>query len=402
MSKNFEKKIAVIGLGYIGLPTSIFLANSGYEVIGVDINEKVIKSCKDGKLHIVEPGLQEYFDKALKSKNLSFSLIPKESEIYIICVPTPFKENESNIPEPDISFLESAVSSIKPKLKNNDLIIIESTSPIGTTKQIENILLKDMASKKIHIAYCPERVLPGNIIEELIHNDRIVGGIDDESTKLAKEFYETVILGSVYGTDSTTAETSKLVENGFRDLNIAFANELSMFCDTKGINPYELIELANKHPRVNIMKPGIGVGGHCIAVDPWFLISSEPNKTKLSRLSREINIQKSNWALQKIVDNLIDFNKPKIAFLGLAYKPDINDLRESPSEYIALELDRKYEIFCVEPNIDNHKNLKLYNLDDALEKADIVVLSVAHKEFLNADIKKKLLTKRVLDFCGII
>ena len=390
-----DKKICVIGLGYIGLPTAVLLANNSYKVYGFDIVQKTVDTINKGQAHIAEPKLDELVKKAVKSKMLIASTKPKEADIFIIAVPTPFKREEE--PKPDISYIISALKNIKPYLKKDNLIILESTSPVGTTDKIANIL-KDV--KGIKIAYCPERVLPGNIIYELIHNDRIVGGIDEDSTNTAYEFYKNFVKGEVLKTNAKTAELAKLTENSYRDVNIAFANELSLISDKLGINVRELIKLCNRHPRVNILNPSSGVGGHCIAVDPWFIISSVKNEARLIKKAREVNDYKPLWIVEKIKNKVSSFKggNPKIACMGLSFKADIDDLRESPALFITNTLIKEgLDIFAVEPNIKEYKNFKITTYKEAIEKCDIIVFLVAHKEFKNLDLGDK----EVLDFCGL-
>ena len=396
-----KKKVVIMGLGYIGLPTAALIASKGINVHGVDINEKVVNTINQGKIHIIEPDLDELVHKVVKNGYLKASTSPEYADVFLIAVPTPFKECYT----PDISYVESAIKMILPYLKKGNLIIIESTCPIGTTDKMYDLItskrpeLKD----KIYMAYCPERVLPGKILYELEHNDRVIGGINSESTDKAIEFYSLFVKGELHGTNSKTAEMCKLVENAYRDVNIAFANELSLICEKAGINVWELIRLANKHPRVNILQPGVGVGGHCIAVDPWFLITQYPQESKLMKTAREVNLYKTQWVIDKIKEKIQDFEekygkKPKIACLGLAYKPDIDDLRESPALYIVRQLLKEgFEVLPVEPHISDFKEFKIYETEQALEISDIVVLLVKHKKFKHLNLEKKY----VLDFCGI-
>ena len=393
-----------MGLGYIGLPTAALIASKGIKVHGVDVNEKIVETINKGKIHIKEPDLDNLVKKVVEEKFLIADTKPTEADVYIIAVPTPFKNDY----EPDLSYVESAIDMITPYLKEGSLIIIESTSPIGTTKKMyERIVEKRPELKnKIYMAYCPERVLPGKILYELEHNDRVVGGINKESAKKAKEFYQIFVKGNIYETNSKTAEMCKLVENAYRDVNIAFANELSLICDKAGIDVWELIELANKHPRVNILQPGVGVGGHCIAVDPWFLIKAFPNESKLMKTAREVNLYKTEWVIDKIKKAIKEFEKnygrkPKVACLGLTYKPDVDDLRESPALYITEKLiEEGYNIYPVDPLIKDFDKFKVYDLD-VVDNADIVVILVGHKLFKDIN-KDKLKYKIVLDFCDII
>ncbi len=395
----------MMGLGYIGLPTAALIAQTGTKVYGVDVNQKVVKTINAGKIHIVEPSLGEVVAKAVKSGFLQASTAPVEADAYLIVVPTPFKGKN----EPDISFVEAATKAILPLLKEGDLYIIESTSPVGTTEiMMEMIYTERPALRgKIHIAYCPERVLPGNVMYELVHNDRVIGGIDEASTDKAVGFYKKYVKGELHKTNARTAEMCKLVENSSRDVQIAFANELSLICDKAGINVWDLIRLANKHPRVNILRPGCGVGGHCIAVDPYFIVSDYPLESKIIGTAREINNYKSFWCAEKIQNAKLQFElkhgrKPKIALMGLAFKPDIDDLRESPAKYIAqkvLQNANNEEYFIVEPNIASHNVFKLTSYKQAWEDADIVAFLVAHKEFNSLNLDDE---KIILDFCGIL
>jgi UDP-N-acetyl-D-mannosaminuronic acid dehydrogenase len=403
-----KKTVCVIGLGYIGLPTAALLANKGYYVAGVDVNEEVISTINNGDIHIVEAGLGAFVKSAISTGQLKAFNKIQLSDVYMICVPTPFHKN-GNIPQPNIDHVLSATESIAPFIKPGDLIILESTSPVGTTEKIQQTLFDCGANlKEIHIAYCPERVLPGKIMTEIVENDRIVGGLTSISTKKVVDFYRLFVNGNILEADAKTAEMCKLAENSFRDLNIAFANELSMICDKQGINVWNLIRLANKHPRVNILQPGTGVGGHCIAVDPWFIISQDIENTKLIRSAREVNNYKAKWVINKIKNVAAKHLsktgiKPKIACLGLAFKPDIDDLRESKAVEVAETLlGEGHEISAVEPNIQSHKDLLLLNLLDAIEHADIICVLVKHREFLQSQIKEKLIECEALDFCGAL
>ena len=399
-----KPEVVTIGLGYIGLPTSALIASHGTNVLGVDINQKVVDTINQGKIHIVEPDLDQIVSNAVSSGFFKASTKPKSAEVYLIVVPTPFKGDH----EPDISFVESATKGIIPFLKKGDLYIIESTSPIGTTEKMQQLIFASRPELKgnIYIAYCPERVLPGNIMYELVENDRVIGGIDETSTQKAISFYSKYVKGELHATNARTAEMCKLVENSSRDVQIAFANELSLICDKADINVWELINLANKHPRVNILQPGCGVGGHCIAVDPYFIVSDYPLESKIIGTAREVNNYKSFWCAEKIQNAKLQFElkhgrKPKTALMGLAFKPNIDDLRESPAKYIAqkvLQNSNNEEHFIVEPNVESHSIYKLTDHQQAINKADIIVFLVAHKEFLDLKINHK---KVVLDFCGI-
>jgi len=327
-----------MGLGYIGLPTASLLATKGNHVLGVDINPLTVETINRGEIHIVEPDLDILVRSAVHSGNLKAALVPEGADIFILAVPTPFKDDHI----PDISYIEAATRTIAPYLVSGNLFILESTSPVGTTERVRDILTeerpdlfplqsKSSNSPSIYIAHCPERVLPGQILRELISNDRIIGGIDQASRENTAEFYRTFVSGDVFVTDARTAELAKLTENAFRDVNIAFANELSLICDRLGINVWELIELANHHPRVNILQPGPGVGGHCIAVDPWFIVNAAPEESRLIRTAREVNDCKPGWVIDKVKVKARRFNNPVIGCLGLTFKANIDDLRESPA-----------------------------------------------------------------------
>ena len=396
-------KVCILGLGYIGLPTAIISANSGIEVIGVDINPNVVKSLDNGEIHLTEPGLEEMYKKVLSNGNLRVSIHPEESDVFIIVVPTPFKNNH----EADISYVENATQMIIPFIKKNNLLIIESTSPVGTTNKIKNLIFTKRPELKdqIFLAYCPERVLPGNIIFELINNDRVIGGINSQSTEKAIKYYSRFVKGILHKTDEKTAEMCKLVENSSRDVQIAFANELSIICEKAGINVWKLIELANKHPRVNILQPGSGVGGHCIAVDPYFITSNFPLESQIITKAREVNNYKAFWCAEKIQRTMLEFEiknkrKPTVALMGLAFKPNIDDLRESPSVYIVskvMEDQIDSNLLIVEPNISEYKNFNLTDYKIAYNQADIVAFLVSHEEFKTLNYDK---SKIILDFCG--
>ena len=397
-------KACFMGLGYIGLPTAIIAAKHGVQIIGVDINPSVVEMTNKGHLHIIEPGMEEMLQDVVRSGALRASIKPETSDAYFIVVPTPFKGNH----EPDISYVEAATKSVIPFLKEGDLYVIESTSPVGTTDKMTDLIFSERheLKDKIYIAYCPERVLPGNVIHELVHNDRVVGGMNHESTEKAIEFYRHFVQGTLHKTNAKTAEMCKLTENSSRDVQIAFANELSLICDKAGINVWELINLANKHPRVNILWPGCGVGGHCIAVDPYFITADFPVESQLISKAREINNYKSFWCAEKVQNAMLKFElehhrKPCVAMMGLAFKPNIDDLRESPAKYIVTKVMQSCNnanILVVEPNIQEHKVFKLTNYKEAYEKADIVVLLVAHDSFKTLPYNS---SKIILDFCGI-
>ena len=396
-----EQKVVVMGLGYIGLPTAALIASKGFTVRGVDIDQSIVDVVNAGKIHIVEPDLDQLVKNEVKKGSLKANITPAESDIFIITVPTPFKDNN----EPDLKYVNSAISMIIPFLQKGNLIIIESTSPVGTTMKVSEDIFRQRPEllDHIHITYCPERVLPGKILYELESNDRVIGGMDDISSKLARDFYAKFVKGELHLTNAKTAEMCKLVENSSRDVSISFANELSMICDQADINVWELIKLANKHPRVNILQPGTGVGGHCIAVDPWFLISAYKKDAKLIRNAREINNYKTEWVIEKIKKTISDFKKhkhePTIAIMGLSFKPDIDDLRQSPALYVArkLYLEKKFNLLFVEPNIKEHEQFQLCDISQAINKSDILVYLVAHQQFLDIKFKNGI----TLDFCGV-
>ena len=396
-------KACFMGLGYIGLPTSIIAAKHGVQVLGVDINPKVVDMTNQGRLHIIEPGLEDMLQEVVAAGTFRAALRPEESDAYFMVVPTPFKGNH----EPDISYVEAATKAVLPLLKEGDLYVIESTSPVGTTEKMRDLIYAERPELegKIYIAYCPERVLPGNVIYELIHNDRVIGGIDEASTDKAIEFYSQFVTGKLHRTNSKTAEMCKLTENSSRDVQIAFANELSLICDKAGINVWELIELANKHPRVTILQPGCGVGGHCIAVYPYFITSDFPMESKIISAAREINNYKSFWCAEKIQNEMLRFElehhrKPWVALMGLAFKPNIDDLRESPAKSIVnkvMQGSNNAQILIVEPNVPEHNVFKLTGYKEAYEKADIVAFLVNHREFAQLDYRDDV---KVMDFCG--
>ena len=397
-------KACFMGLGYIGLPTSIIAAKNGIQILGVDINPKVVEKTNAGELHIIEPGMEEILKEVVMSGMFRASTIPEVCDAYFMVVPTPFKGNH----EPDISYVEAATRSVIPYLKEGDLYVIESTSPVGTTELMASIIYAERPELEgqIYIAYCPERVVPGNVIYELIHNDRVIGGLNPESTEKAINFYSQFVRGVLHKTNARTAEMCKLTENSSRDVQIAFANELSMICDKANINVWELINLANKHPRVNILQPGCGVGGHCIAVDPYFITAEFPAESQLIGKAREINNYKSFWCAEKVKNAMLEYElknhrKPIVAMMGLAFKPNIDDLRESPAKYVTTKVMQNCNnatIFVVEPNVKEHNVFKLTDYEEAYDKADIVVFMVAHDLFTSLPYRKD---KVILDFCGI-
>lgn len=398
-------KVTTIGLGYIGLPTSALIAQNKVKVHGVDISQHVVDTINRGEIHIVEPDLDKAVEEAVTAGYLQADTKAVASDVYLIVVPTPFKGGTY---EPDISYIQAATEGIIPLLKEGDLYIIESTSPVGTTERMKDFIYSQRTElkDKIYIAYCPERVLPGNVMHELVHNDRVIGGVDEASTEKAVAFYSQFVKGEMHKTNARTAEMCKLTENASRDVQIAFANELSLICDKADINVWELINLANKHPRVTILQPGSGVGGHCIAVDPYFITSEFPMESQIIGKAREINNYKSFWCAEKIKQTIQDFElkegrSPSVALMGLAFKPNIDDLRQSPAIYIAQKVlqeanDEVY--YVVEPNIEEHTVYKLTPYQEAIEKADIIAFLVAHEEFKDMDIPEG---KEVLDFCGV-
>jgi UDP-N-acetyl-D-mannosaminuronic acid dehydrogenase len=394
-----NKKICVVGLGYIGLPTAALLANRGYDVHGVDVVQNTVDIINRGEIHIVEPELDTFVQAAVNSGKLKADIKPVHADIFIIAVPTPFHDGYI----PNIDYIVSATKAISTYVKEGDIVILESTSPVGTTHTVEDTLKEHgVDTTNVHIAHCPERVLPGHIMRELVENDRIVGGTTAQATKITAEFYREFVAGEVLETDAKTAEMAKLTENSFRDTNIAFANELSILCDKFGIDVWELIKLTNRHPRVNVLQPGSGVGGHCIAVDPWFIVHAGGEDAKMIRTAREVNTYKTQWAIEKIKNEALTFEKEngrkaKIACMGLAFKPDIDDLRESPALYITKTLiSQGFDVLAVEPNIESHKEFKIIDYKEAIKQADVVTFLVAHKEF------RKLEIETDLDFCGVL
>ncbi|MDA2380795.1 UDP-N-acetyl-D-mannosamine dehydrogenase [Bacillus cereus] len=411
-----NEKICVVGLGYIGLPTASLLATKGFQVYGVDVNESAVEMINSGKVHIYEPDLDIMVKAAVQSGNLKAGIVPETSDIFILAVPTPFKDDH----KPDLTYVEQATKTIAPYIKPGDLVILESTSPVGTTEKVTEWILEEREDLTVteeinsnkgvfFVAHCPERVLPGHILRELVENDRIIGGINQKSTKKTVDFYKKFVKGKILETNARTAEMAKLTENSFRDVNIAFANELSIICDELHINVWELISLANRHPRVNILQPGPGVGGHCIAVDPWFIVDAVPEQAKLIHAARKVNDYKPGYVVDKIREKADKFKNPIIACLGLAFKANIDDLRESPSVEIVkylTDLDVG-EVKVVEPHINSlpkdlvDKDIELVNLYEAITIADIIVVLVDHEVFYSID-KNILKEKIVIDTRGII
>lgn len=394
MSNSLE--VVFVGLGYIGLPTAVVMANHGVRVHGVDVNASAVERIQRGEVTIVEPGLEEQLKKAVETGQLTATTEMQQGNAFVIAVPTPFKENY----EGDLSYILSAAESIAPQLRGDEVVILESTSPPKTTQKLADKILElrpdlsvDGADGKpvIHFAYCPERILPGKAMEELISNDRIIGGRTPEAARRATEVYASFCKGELLATDDVTAEMAKLTENSFRDVNIAFANELSLISDNLGINVWELIELANHHPRVNILQPGPGVGGHCIAVDPWFIVSSDRENSNIIRTAREVNDGKPEWVINKVDEAVKNIDSPVIAALGLAFKPNIDDLRESPALNITKDLAEHVDhatVLAVEPNVsklpkalEGLSNVEFAQYTEAIKRADVVLLLVDHDEF---------------------
>ena len=410
-------KVCMIGLGYIGLPTAAVLASRKVRVVGVDINQKAVDIINRGEIHIVEPELDILVQATVKEGYLRATTAPEKADVFIMAVPTPFKGEDH---EPNLDYIESATRSLATVLEKGNLVILESTSPVGATEKMAAWLAEERPdltfpqqageASDIRIAHCPERVLPGHVIRELVENDRIIGGMTSKCTEVATALYKTFVDGECIATNSRTAEMSKLTENASRDVSIAFANELSILCDKMDIDVWELISLANRHPRVNILQPACGVGGHCIAVDPWFIVNAFPNDAHLMRTAREINDGKPLFVISKVKDAVKDIKNPKIACLGLAFKPNIDDLRESPALEITKMLSDNvnFTILAVEPNVkelpevlSNRKNVEFATLETALENADVVVILVKHKEFMELE-KENFSQKKLVDTTGIV
>ncbi|WP_299449782.1 UDP-N-acetyl-D-mannosamine dehydrogenase [uncultured Serinicoccus sp.] len=395
-----SQSVAVIGLGYIGLPTAAILASHGYRVLGVDVSDKHVDAVNAGRIPFVEPDLGTHVAGTVSQGLLTAQKDTPKADVYIIAVPTPFAEGH----EADLSYIDAATDALLPQLEGGELVILESTSPPGATQHLADRitaarpeLTTDDAGgeRNVDVAHCPERVLPGRVMVELVENDRIVGGLTPRAAERAKELYSSFCHGEIYLTDAVTAEMAKLTENSFRDVNIAFANELSIIAEKVGIDVFELIELANKHPRVNILQPGPGVGGHCIAVDPWFIVSAVPEQARLIRTAREVNDSKPEYVVEQVAAHVEGLQAPTVAALGLAFKPDIDDMRESPALDITRNLAERLPaatVLAVEPNVEalpprlaDQSNVELTPLKDALDRADVVVLLVDHKEFKELD-----------------
>ncbi len=411
MNPPTKQHVAFVGLGYIGLPTAVTLANSGVKVTGIDINAEAVEQINRGEVTIVEPGLESSLKAAIESGNFNATTTPIHADAYVIAVPTPFTADY----DIDMKFIYSAAESIAPLLEGDELVILESTSPPKTTEKMAQRIFelrpefKD--GEKLHFAHCPERILPGVAMSELKTNDRIIGGMTEEATRRATEIYASFCEGELLPTDAATAEMAKLTENTFRDVNIALANELSLICDKLGIDVWELIKLANHHPRVNILQPGPGVGGHCIAVDPWFIVAADRENSRLIKTAREVNDNKPKWVIEQVKDKVDKAQgAQKVATFGLAFKPDIDDLRESPALSIVTQLADQLsgtQILAVEPNIDSlpaslseKKNVVLASVDEAIRNADVIVMLVDHKEFKAVD-RHLLNGKPIVDTKGL-
>lgn len=394
-----HEKVCIVGLGYIGLPTAGLLASRGHTVHGVDTNSEVVSTINSGAIHIVEPDLDVVIHGAVSAGRLKASLVPEKADVFMLAVPTPFYENR----EPNLAYVKEAARSIAPYLEQENLVILESTSPVGTTEMVAGVIGAERPDlETVYFAHCPERVLPGHVLKELVENDRVVGGLNKSATEQARSFYSTFVNGEILATDARTAELSKLTENAFRDVNIAFANEMSLVCDRLGINPWELIRLSNRHPRVNILQPGPGVGGHCIAVDPWFIVASAPEQTTLMRAARSVNESKPSWVVNKTIEVASEIQSPTILCLGLAFKANIDDLRESPAVEIVRGIKRDIEadVLVCEPYVEQSEEFDLVSVDEGLRRADVVVLLVDHREFKRIP-ETALAGKRVIDTRGI-
>ena len=395
----------VIGLGYIGLPTAVVLARAGHHVIGVDTNAQVVTTINQGLIHILEPDLDKAVAQSVASGSLYAQLTPAPADVFLIAVPTPVHSGPDGIPQPNTDYVLASARAIAPLLRPGNLVLLESTSPVGTTEVFAETIEESscLSRDQIHIAYCPERVLPGRILKELISNDRVIGGLTPAAAKAGQDFYASFCQGELHRTTARTAELVKLTENSFRDVNIAFANELSMVCDHLDVNVRELIRFANHHPRVNVLQPGCGVGGHCIAVDPWFIAAAAPHCTPLIQCARRVNDGKSRWVIEQaqaraavLEDQL---GRPaRIGCLGMSFKPDVDDLRESPALHIITELVvAGFDVLVCEPNLSYHPTIKLHTLDHVLTQADLLVFLVAHRPFKGLDLSGRA----VFDLCGV-
>jgi len=419
--------ISVVGLGYIGLPTAAMFASRKKQVIGVDVSPTTVDTINQGKIHIVEPDLDMIVHAAVSEGYLQASLIPKAADAFLIAVPTPFKTvGETNVPTPELSYIEEAIRAIAPVLKKGNLVVLESTSPVGTTEKMRDWLValrpdlkmpfEGGGDQDIFIAHCPERVLPGQVVRELVENDRVIGGITPRCSKKATELYCVFVKGKCIVTNARTAEMAKLTENSSRDVQIAFANELSVICDSLDIDVWELITLANRHPRVNILQPGSGVGGHCIAVDPWFIVSKSPKLARIIKVAREVNDAKPYWVIGKIKDKVSEFlmgnptkslSEVTIACYGLSFKPNIDDVRESPSLEIATRVTREFgcKVVCTDPYVRQGDirglPINLLNWEGEWMKADVHVLLVKHEEFLKSQPVQGLTFDTTGAWCGL-
>ena len=403
--KLLSATCCILGLGYIGLPTAAVLARAGHRVIGVDVNAQVVSTVNGGRIHIVEPDLDQAVAAAVASGALSAQLSPVPADVFLIAVPTPFRSGPDGIPQPNIDYVLAAARAIAPVLQQGNLVLLESTSPVGTTEEVAQVIAEEcgLNSEQVQIAYCPERVLPGRILQELISNDRVIGGLTPEAAAAGQAFYATFCQGELLTTTARTAELVKLTENSFRDVNIAFANELSLVCDRLGIKVRELIRLANHHPRVNVLQPGCGVGGHCIAVDPWFIAAAAPDCTPLIQTARRVNDGKSRWVIEQVQARAAaledQLGRPaRIGCLGLAFKPDVDDLRESPALHITTELVvAGLDVLACEPNLSDHPTIKLDSLEQVLKESDLLVFLVAHRPFKGLN----LTGRQFFDLCGV-
>lgn len=409
------ERVAVLGLGYVGLPSAAVFARSGLQVIGVDIDAEAVRIINEGRAHIVEPGLDELLNEVVGKGALRATTTVEPADIFVIAVPTPFKEGN----RPDLRFVESATRMIAPVLARGNVVILESTSPVGTTEQVADWLREmrpdlaipepDGEAGDVQLAYCPERILPGKVIEELVRNDRVIGGMTPQCSEAAVGFYRHAVEGACHVTNARTAELCKLSENSFRDVNIAFANELSIVADKVGVDVRELIALANRHPRVNILNPGPGVGGHCIAVDPWFIVDSAPDEARLIRTAREVNDAKPHWVVDQVIAASKAFERPVVACMGLAYKPDVDDLRESPSAEVArlLAAHGAIEVIACEPFIEElpaslrDRGIIFADADSAIDRADILVFLTSHDQFRSLSLDR-MGSKVVFDTCGLL
>lgn len=396
-------KVSVSGLGYIGLPTAVIAATAGHEVTGFDIKPEIVENLNDGKLHLEEPGLEEALHKTLKAGTFEAVSTLQPADVFLIAVPTPFIEADKR---PDMRFVEQAAAAVAKVVVAGNLVVLESTSPVGATqKHVADIIeaKRPELRGKVHFVYCPERAIPGKTMYELVHNDRVVGGLTPEATAVGESFYKTFVKGDLLGTAAGAAELVKLTENASRDVSIAFANELSLVCDKLGLDVWEVIKLANHHPRVNILQPGPGVGGHCLAVDPWFIVSSAPEVTPLIKTAREVNDNKPDWVVSKIKQAAAKFDNPTITLLGLAYKPDVDDFRESPAMLVAEKLKSatNARVVACEPYLQQADLFELLPLDEAVAQGDVIVMLTDHKEFKNIT-RGQLEGKQVIDTRGAL